>query len=234
MHLKYGIMDSKENKNKAISLLVTGNRASEIVDFTVKTLLCAGYTGSDQEKVRKHIEELKKIGVSAPEKVPTEYRVPPNLLTNKEEIVVKGEKTSGEAEYVILLKNERIYVTIGSDHTDRLLEKVSIEMAKQACPKVVAKEAWIFDEIEDHWDEIIIKAQVTKKGKRILYQEDKLQALLDPNELIEIFKVENHHSLFSGTIPLKTELIYADEFEMELFDPIFKRSIRHKYRVKAI
>lgn len=234
MQWKYDIMDSKEKGNKTLSLLVREKEASISVDFTVKTLLCAGYTGRDQDKVREHIEELKKIGVPAPKKVPAVYRVAAYLLTNEEEIEVKGEETSGEVEYVVLLKGGRIYVTVGSDHTDRWLETISIDRAKQTCPKVIAKEAWVYDEVQNHWDEVKMRAYATKSNKRLLYQEDTLEALLSVNDLIKTFKIEEDTVIFSGTIPSSVELLYADEFEIELYDPKLNRAIRHKYKVKVI
>ena len=34
------------------------------------------------------------------------------------------------------------YVGIGSDHTDRVLEAVSIRKSKQVCAKPISKELW--------------------------------------------------------------------------------------------
>ena len=106
----------------------------EIRQLTIEKIICAGYTGRDQTNVVKHVEELKKLGVPAPEKVPTYYLVPSYLIFTDTELgafEVKGEESSGEVEYVaILQKSGDILLTVGSDHTDRWLERISIERAK--------------------------------------------------------------------------------------------------------
>jgi len=218
-----------------IAFTVIEKEGLKRVKFKVSRVLLAGYTGRNQEVVRRHIEELKKIGVSAPEKIPTLYRVASHLVTNEKEVEVKGYKTSGEVECVILIDDEATYVTVGSDHTDRELEKVNVEKAKQMCQKVIAKEAWLYSEIKDHWDSLIIRSYATKKGEKVLYQEDKLKALLRVEDLLKEFNIKEKGTvLFSGTIQLRGGLIYADEFQIEMEDPELNRTIRHRYRVHII
>jgi len=55
--------------------------------------VAAGYTGRNREAVLAHIEELKKLGVPAPEKVPATYWIDPNRVTKEDKIYVIGEKT---------------------------------------------------------------------------------------------------------------------------------------------
>lgn len=222
---------------KRISLTVITTKGRRDVNVDVQSLLLAGYTGRDLEEVKKHIEELRKIGVPAPKKTPVVYRVSPELLTNEEEIAVKSETTSGEIEYVLLsVDEEETYVTVGSDHTDREIEKIDIQKAKEACPKVTAKEAWLYDEVRDHWDDIILRANVLKDGVKTTYQERTFGALLNAENLLDAVGVKRKGiALFSGTIPLKQKkLIYSDEFEMEIYDPRLDRKICHRYRVKRM
>ena len=40
--------------------------------------------------------------------------------------------------------------------------------------------------------------------------------------------------LFSGTLPTLHEIAPADEFEMELVDPMLGRRIRHRYRIDVL
>ena len=54
------------------------------IDFTITKVVNAGFTGRDQESVNKHIDELKKEGVSAPEHTPTIYPVSPYMLTQED------------------------------------------------------------------------------------------------------------------------------------------------------
>jgi hypothetical protein len=206
------------------------------LNFNPSRILCAGYTGRNQEEVRRHVAELARIGVPAPPQVPYLYRVAPYLLTYDESIQVKGEKTSGEVEYVILVTEKEWYITIGSDHTDRELEKLSVAKAKQICPKVLARQVWRYSEVKDHWDDIKMKATATKGRNRSIYQEGELGLIMRPESLIETFAANKPGTIvFSGTVPLKSpDLIYADQFEMKLEDSVMRREICHEYRVEAI
>ncbi|MDW8044480.1 MAG: DUF2848 family protein [Nitrososphaerota archaeon] len=222
---------------KKIDLIVRSKGGLGRLEFEVRRLLLAGYSGRDQESVKKHIEELMKIGVPVPSKVPTIFSVPPYLLTCDEKVEVCSEKTSGEVEYVILIdKGKMIYVTVGSDHTDRWLEKVDILSSKWMYRKVIAKEVWIYDEIKDHWDEIIIESYIGEEWKKELYQRAKLKALLSVEDLMRIFNIrEEGVILFSGTIPtLSSEIIYSPWFEVSIYDPILERRITTSYRVEVI
>jgi hypothetical protein len=217
--------------------VVSGRQADgEPLNFTPSRILCAGYTGRNQEEVRRHVAELARIGVAAPPRVPYLYRVAPYLLTYDESIQVKGEKTSGEVEYVILVSEKEWYITIGSDHTDRELEKISVDKAKQICPKVLARQVWRYSDVKDHWDEIKMMATATKGPNKSIYQEGKLGLILRPESLIETFTANKPGTvLFSGTVPLKSpDLIYADQFKMKLEDSVMRREICHEYRVEAI
>lgn len=221
--------------SKEIAFTVRWKEGVMEVMFEASRVLLAGYTGRNQEVVRRHIEELKKIGVPAPEKVPTLYRVASYLITNDKEVEIKGDKTSGEVEYAILMGDKDIYVTVGSDHTDRELEKVNVEKAKQMCQKIIAKEVWLYSEMKDHWDNVILRSYAIKEGKKVLYQEDKLKALLGVEDLLKEFNIKERGTvLFSGTIRLRGKLIYADEFQIEMEDSELDRIIRHQYRVHII
>ena len=120
----------KENR---LEFYVNGDR-SQRISFVVRQIINAGYTGRNQEEVRKHVEELKQMGVPAPDSVPTYYLKSSSLLTTDNFAEVVDEDSTGEAEYVLLIGNNNIYVAVGSDHTDRKLEISSIPKAKQLCP----------------------------------------------------------------------------------------------------
>lgn len=218
-----------------IQLKLSTMRQESTVETEIKSLLLAGYTGRNQETVKKHIEELRKIGVAPPKKVPTVYSVSPELLTNEEEIAVRSKTTSGEIEYVLLLTEDQIYVTVGSDETDRDIEKIDVQKSKEACPKVIAKKAWLYDEIRDHWDDIAMRAVAHEGGRNIIYQETSFEALLEPDILMETLDARREGvAIFSGTIPLKQKMIYADEFEVEIYDLNMNRKISHRYKVRRV
>lgn len=74
----------------------SGQREEEVT-----RVICAGYAGRDQESVRKHIEELKALGVPAPAETPAFYSVPPERVTTADSVRVRGRHTSGEVEFVL-------------------------------------------------------------------------------------------------------------------------------------
>ncbi|MCX8118032.1 MAG: DUF2848 domain-containing protein [Desulfobacterota bacterium] len=222
-------------------ILETMGKEEEIL-FTVRRMINAGYTGRDQEKVRHHIEELKKEGVPAPDSTPTAYEMITQLVTFDEEIEVVSERTSGEAEYVLLCSGEEIYVGVGSDHTDRELEAVSILKSKQICPNVMSDRLWRFSEVEADWDGMVLRSWTEDEtGKRVLYQEATLSAILSPGDLIDFVKKKAKEErldgtmIFSGTIPLLTgTFLYGPSFEAELFNPRTGKRLGCHYRVRVL
>ena len=200
------------------------------LDFLVRRMVNAGYSGRDQQEVRRHKEELRREGIPAPESTPTLYPVITDLLTLQEEIEVVGDRTSGEAEFVLLVGDEGCLVGVGSDHTDRELETVDITKAKQVCPNVMGPKVWSLDEVQDHWDALVLRSWVSEGGRRTLYQEAALEALLPPRELMAFVRSRLMDGqlegtvIFSGTVSILTpEIIYGDSFEVELEDPVLRK-----------
>ena len=124
------------------------------------------------DALRAHIEELEKIGVPAPQTVPMIYQLSPELLSTETEISTVRNDSSGEVEVVLLNIEGEWYVGIGSDHTDRVLEAVSIQKSKQVCAKPISKELWPLSSIEDHWDDLQLKSWYSVNGEVQLYQSE--------------------------------------------------------------
>ncbi len=209
------------------------------IEFQVERLFNGGYAGRDQAAVWRHVEELADIGVPAPTRTPTLYALSSYLATNVDSIQVQHEKTSGEVEYVLFVGREEIFVTVGSDHTDRDLESRSVEWSKQSYPDLLGREVWRYQEVADHWDDLILRCWVIERGERRLYQEGPVAALLPPSiwlgKLEDLFGVRPHNVvLMSGTIPSNGGISFADAYEMELHDPVLGRTIRHGYRVEVM
>jgi hypothetical protein len=222
------------------TLIVEEKTGKKQVSFEIKGAILCGYTGRDQSAVKRHIEELKKEGVKPPPSVPTFYPKPPQGVALDGDIYVEGHETSGEIEYVLLTNPQGIWVGLGSDHTDRELERLDILKSKQACPAILSRSLWKYEEIEDHWDEIGIRSWATKEGKKMPYQESTLATILPPEELIRLVQQKVRGSLegiviYSGTPPLKTEgIIFADQFEGELYDPTLKRKLTLNYSIHTL
>jgi len=220
-------------------ILETKDSETRAIEYEAKKLLLGGFTGKDKQAIIRHVEELKAKGIKIelPEKIPVFFKGSPYLLTTGNIIEVPGKETSGEVEYVIMTaEGGKIYITIGSDHTDRELEKVSIQKSKWVCPKVLSPKVWDYDDIKDHWNRIEMHSYIFENGKRELYQSGKLGDILDP---VEILREAGHTKeegwvVYSGTLPALRGVVYTDNFEVCLFDPVLNRKIVHKYIVKIV
>lgn len=212
----------------------------ETVEFNPNYLFNGGFAGSDQSKIQDHIEELSELGVPVPKTTPTLYPIANYLLTTTDHIQVQHEKTSGEIEYVLIWLNNEMYITVGSDHTDRKLEGYSIPMAKQAYPNIISNQMWKFSDIQGHWDKIELECWVTTiDGEKQLYQKGTCSDLLAPIDWAEIFsklEINNENNVFfSATINTVTKsLNYFTDYEISMHDPILNRTIKHRYSVDVL
>jgi hypothetical protein len=210
------------------------------LDIAIRDLIIAGWTGRDPAAVEAHIKELAELGVAAPKSTPIFYRVSASLLTPANSIQVIGTDSTGEVEFVLIRDGQRLLIGLGSDHTDRKAETVGVTLAKQMCPKPLAPEVWEYSSVEPHWDELILRSYARAGGKRILYQQGIVSAIRHPRELIERYdsiagrSISSGTAMFGGTFAVIGGLRWADEFIMELEDPVLRRSITHSYRIHAL
>jgi hypothetical protein len=209
--------------------------------FNYNRMVNAGYVGKNQVEVRRHIRELAEKGIPGPTSTPTLYPVVCKALTTESTIEVYENETSGEVEYVLLVVTEdEIYVGLGSDHTDRHLEEADIPRAKQICPNLVSRTVWPLDEVEGHWDDLLLKATAVKNGEEIPYQEGRLGVLLNPSELLSFVKTKMPGPLenlvvFSGTMGMLTgEFVFAEKFSAQLIDEKLSRRIEISYDIDPI
>lgn len=211
--------------------------------FKVRRVVNAGYTGRDTASVKAHIAELEKEGIAPPSSVPMIFPVMRQNITQNDKIEVAGDKTSGEVEFVLLLYEDEIFVSVGSDHTDRTVETFSIPISKQVCPNVMASSVWRFRDVQSVWDDLILQSWVRENDgdQEILYQKATLGSLLRPKNLIEFIKTCIKDGdlqglvIYSGTIPILTpKMIYGTYFRSELINPHQKRTITCGYRIKKM
>jgi hypothetical protein len=205
----------------------------------IEQLVIAGWTGRDVAALNHHIEELKAIGVQPPSRVPLYYRAAAQLLTQADTIEVLGDDTSGEAEPVLVGTPERLWVTIGSDHTDRKAESIGVAISKQVCAKAIGRTAWRFEEVEPHWDRLMLRSFVQEGSKRTLYQEGPLAGIRLPRDLIAGWtggskRLPAGVAMFMGTIPAIGPIRPSPLFEMELEDPVLGRKLTHAYAARAL
>jgi hypothetical protein len=205
----------------------------------IEQLVIAGWTGRDVAALNHHIEELKAIGVQPPSRVPLYYRAAAQLLTQADTIEVLGDDTSGEAEPVLVGTPERLWVTIGSDHTDRKAESIGVAISKQVCAKAIGRTAWRFEEVEPHWDRLMLRSFVQEGSKRTLYQEGPLAGIRLPRDLIAGWtggskRLPAGVAMFMGTIPAIGPIRPSPLFEMEREDPVLGRKLTHAYAARAL
>ncbi len=206
--------------------------------LTVNALVIAGWTGRDEEALERHIAELEALGVKRPASTPCFYRVAASLLSTEGSIQVAGPDTSGEAEAVLIGRPDGLWVGTGSDHTDRKTEAYNVTVSKQACAKPVAPVLWRYDDVADHWDELVLRSYAVGGGGRRLYQEGPVATMRTPEDLIARYGAGDGLPpgtvMFCGTLAVRGEIEAASRFEFELHDPVLGRTIAHGYDVEVL
>jgi hypothetical protein len=204
-----------------------------LVDVT--TVIVAGWTGRDRAAVEQHMAELEELGVRRPSSVPVFYRVSASRLTTAPAIESTAA-SSGEVEAVLLRHAGRLWVGVGSDHTDRDVETYSVAVSKQLCDKPIAAELWPYDQVETYWDRLIVRSWITEAGAEVAYQVGTLEALLRPEELLG--RVEPPFAdgsiMFCGTLAARGGVRPAETFRYELEDPVSGRTLTARYDVRTL
>ncbi|HLH26105.1 MAG TPA: DUF2848 family protein [Chloroflexota bacterium] len=200
-----------------------------------RRLLIAGYTGRDQAAVARHVDELREHGIPAPERTPAVYALAPERLTTDATIAVVGGETSGEAEFVLVVAGGELHVGVGSDHTDRDLERVSVRRSKQVCPKPLGSRLWRWTDVRDHWDACVLRSW----SGGALYQEGSVAGLLAPDAVLAAVRARagatDDSVIYGGTLPLLGGALRFDrEFVAALEDPVRGRELRCAYRVSVV
>jgi hypothetical protein len=205
------------------------------LEFAVRRVLVAGYTGRDVSKVRAHIEELERQGIPAPDRVPSVYIINPSLVTTDTDVAIGSHRVSGEVEAGLLFpgtKLEDALVSVIVDFTDREEERRSIHRSKEL-PKPLSQRVWRYKDVAGCWDAIALRSWVEPGPNRSLYQSGNLGALLSPGELLARLSLDhdggpdNAHDgtlegtvILMGTVPLLSkEFLFTDYFACELETP---------------
>jgi hypothetical protein len=213
----------------------SSTRTSEVA---IDRAVVAGWTGRDPAAVEKHIRELEALGVKRPATTPIFYRVAAARLTTSDTIEAVGEGSGGEVEFVLLQHQGRLWVGTGSDHTDREVEKYGVTVSKQMCEKPIAPRFWAYEEVAPHWDRLMLRAHVVEGGKRALYQEGAVTAMIEPAALIARHvgsgRLPEGTLMFGGTLAAHGGVRATSEFAFEIEDPVLGRKIAHAYRVRTL
>jgi hypothetical protein len=212
--------------------------AGASASFTPVNLVVAGWTGTDEKGLLHHIEELAAIGVPRPSSVPVFYRNAVSNVMQVDRLQVLGPDTSGEVEPVVLAMDDGLWLTVGSDHTDRKAEAMGIALSKQLCAKVLATSAWRLDDVAARWESLVVRSHATIDGKRVLYQEGSLKSLRHPADLIARYGggdvLPAGTVMMGGTMSAIGGIRPASRFEMELEDPATGTRIAHAYDIEVL
>jgi hypothetical protein len=217
---------------------------SESIELDDPYVVICGFTGRDRDEVDAHIEELREIGVEPPASVPAFFPVPGSLLRqpngSADSAEVASRTTTGEAEPVLIrIPGREDLLAVGSDHTDRGLETVSIAAGKEACPKPMSRSAWLFDDVRERWDSLGLSARHNGSPNRSL--DGTLAGLTHPDDLIALLEQslplpqDRPLVLFLGTLAgghPAPELGRVHNFTAELWDPETRRSLVCSYDIR--
>jgi hypothetical protein len=180
-----------------------------------------GYAARDRASLDSHLVELDVLGVPRPERIPTVWVVEGSMLSSSGPLHASPATSSGEAEPVLVRHVGNWYLTIGSDHTDREMERISLAAAKGACPKAIATECWPLALVESHWDSLLVQSSIRLDGAWVPYQEGEL-ALLQPVDWY-LSRFSDHAGVdrvvYCGTVPTSSGLrMGAEGFRAQLID----------------
>jgi hypothetical protein len=222
-----------------LQLSIEGSAGAERLVIEDPQLVVAGFTGRDPAAVEAHIAELRELGVPAPADVPAFFHLPGDLLRIAPTIVhVRTSATSGEAEPVLIrLPSGDSYVGVGSDHTDRDLERESLEASKLACAKVLGERVWRLEDVAGHWDELVLAGHSGTSPNS--YQRSTLAELREPADLLARLdgrRVDGRRPLivYLGTVALADGFRFDSAFEATLLDPRSGRRLSCAYEVLSV
>ena len=200
--------------------LLTVAGSGEQLRLCPDRLVVAGYTARVEVSVARHIEELAAIGVPEPPTVPMFYELDPALLTTDSRIEVAGTATSGEVEPVLIRHRGSYFLGVGSDHTDRALERQDIAAAKAACPKPLASTVFEIGRNLSFpaWEQLEARSDVDGNP----YQSGSVAALRHPAELLDrmtstLPDASGDLVVFCGTLALLSgEFVPGDTWSLSL------------------
>lgn len=218
-----------------ITVRIEAQAGAREARFTIARMMNLGSATRDPATAVAHQQEVAHSGIHIATTVPAPrlYPIGTHALTTGDRVEVHGAETSGEVEIVVLAA-DRVYVGVGSDHTDRACERHSILWSKQACPNVLAPVLWPLDEMAGRWDACVLRAWVDGRP----YQDVSVAAFLRPEEMLRIVRARapglpaGNLLVFGGTIvSLDKRLGFGRRWEFELEDLQAGRRIRHGYDV---
>jgi Protein of unknown function (DUF2848) len=213
--------------------------AGNVESVEVTALLNAGYAGRDQAEVASHIAELAALGVPAPATTPALYPISPYLAQQTDLVHVQHGRTSGEAEWALVIVEHDVLLTAACDHTDRDLEVHSVAWSKNAAPDVLGVRAWRLSDVADRLDDITLEAWVRNGADTQLIQRGTLGDLLAPKYWLDVLAERGGANpgtvLLSGTISMLGGVNqFADAWKVAMTDPATGDVIGVEYQTQRM
>ena len=211
----------------------------------------ARFCARDVDAMRKEMDEmLGRDGryTMATRTNPSIFHLGRYLLTQGPEFEVQGTMTGGEAEVVAIRSGEEIFISVGSDQCDRELDPIFPDKPKQMCPHPLARDAWPYEEVRSHWDELRVYSHVVSGDHTVPLQDTDLTELVDLEYLLgmdEVKALADPMVLYCGCssfldsveltvdrlgLPEETGLGVGDGFLVGLHDPVNDRKIEHEFQ----
>ncbi|WP_344613733.1 DUF2848 family protein [Dactylosporangium salmoneum] len=205
--------------------------------FDLTRMFNLGSATRDAAAAVAHQDEVAEAGVRIAFDVPAPriYPIGTWALTSDERIDVQGSRTSGEVEIVLLVDDE-LYIGVGSDHTDRDIERYSILWSKQSCPNVIGNRLWRWRDVREHWDECRLSSTIDGR----VYQDVPVSVFLPPERILEVVAERTTATgpgmmIFCGTyVSVTGHLDFGTRFECRLADPVLGRELNAGYDVVEI
>lgn len=206
------------------------------VTLDVTRVYNLGFTIRDRAQMQRHLDEVIGVSVAWPEKPPVIFPISSWATLITDDVPVQYETTSGEIEIVMIKQDGKLFVTCGSDHTDRELEKTDIPWGKQVTPNIFAPTVWNWEEVKDHWDQVEMESYVNGE----LYQKASVAEFWSPDEIVRsvqgrIPESDGTTILFSGTVvSVDGVMDFGLNWSLRMTDPVLNRTIRHDYTVTVL
>lgn len=225
---------------------VHGVDQEAVLDVDITRCFHLSFTMRDRAKMLRHLEEIYEMFQLGTLRItcdepPLVLPVSPWTVLTDTEITVQKTRTSGEVEIVTVVdEDRRLYVTVGSDHTDRSLEAIDIPWAKQVTPDVVAPAVWRWEDVADHWDDVTMECTTGRPGGSRLHQRTSVAEFWTPVDMVaglasNVRAVGGATVLFGGTSDtVHNEVDFADTWTISLIDPVLRRRIDHMYSVTVL
>ncbi len=229
-----------ERASPPIQFRLQHSQGEVLREFLPNRVLIAGFAGRDRKATQHHIDELSDIGVAPPSRVPMFYEVSPSRLTQFSTVNMIGGSSSGEVECVLIKDGDELFVSVGSDHTDRDLEAFGIMQSKQLCDKPIASRLWSYKDVQDHWDQLVMRCWANFGGEAFeMYQEGAMSDLMSPETLLAEREtrgdpMRNGDLMFCGTFGAIGGIRPAASYRLEIEDPVLERKLGHTYSVSEI